>query len=61
LKFENSKIDEFKIKLSKHLKNIGLQKKRSEDDGEYYYLGICEKKNLNLFEIINEREQKLII
>ena len=43
VKIENEKISGFRTRLSKYLKDIGLQKKRYNDG--FYYYGIVEKPN----------------
>lgn len=43
VKIENNKVSGFRTRLSKYLKDIGLQKKRYNDG--FYYYGIYEKEN----------------
>ena len=45
VKIDNDKITGFRTRLSKYLKDIGLQKKRYNDG--FYYYGIVEKGNKN--------------
>lgn len=44
VKIDNDKVSGFRTRLSKYLKDIGLQKKRYNDG--FYYYGIVEKYNL---------------
>jgi membrane carboxypeptidase/penicillin-binding protein len=61
---DNNNLAGFRIRLSKYLKELGLQKKRY-NDGVYYY-GILEKNNISqkimedMEKIMNERTQEII-